>query len=1648
MNNRVLLLLLAVHAATAFHVGGRFLGHLGAVTPILSSIELIGGSKWAMNIQFSVLDASNTSYSVYDAVQTFGGGGDLSFRFYAWKNNSGVLSFVPGWLEYATCLSDNSNSNQKPVFRSVAQVVNPLQGVAIGSQVFLVGFVADQFYDSFGCSGNFDGLPFNYGAPYYNESFYPSSVPSAPFVLAPSPLQPILVSVTPALCVLTTSSCPPAMVVTWSVSSTTNNGASDQSYGVYWSAAGITQTQRFGLGVRSATISANLTRGVTYVWWVDTSNGYVNTASLNQSVLVATRPDLPRNVTLAVVDPTTLQVSWSAPAGADGGSPVLETQVDCSLFSDFSLLTSQTLNGSQQTTAFVLLNGYEYFCRVIAVNAVGQSAVAIQTGFLGTAPDPVSNVSSVLLTPSSLRLSWSPGNNNGSPVLFYSVTNLNTQDMQTTANPTCVFENLTAGVEYSFAVIAINSIGASVQEMYNATQLGAPRISGVLANGSVYTKIEENSTLGGTLVSLEGNGFDRFGAPSVFVSAYLAPVLWFNASALEIQIPAGTGANLSLRVLSGSAWSAPFGAISYPSPVLFSVHRPNEAPQSPALAARTSLSEPLVLEGLNFGTDASVISVTYGNGLYTCSIQNAVNDSLLVCLTERANPLSLRNLTFQMTVNGQTAVLETEAYDYPVSPIIQSISGCSLEGCPTTGGVTVTIEGQYLTEPLTVLVQGALCGNVSFLDPPASRASCWLPPGTGYNQPVVAIQETFFSDPQQNALNYSAPSVFSVFAPDGLSLNRTGRSDNLTIAGSNFGAFGARALIGGVACFLTQHDAQTPHSKLYCTPDVGAGQNLVVSVEQYHGELSASNDSVTVSYEVCPAGSFFLGVECPLCAEGTANALPNQAFCPACLVGFFTNTTGETYCEACPAGSVGMTSNQSLCVACGPGTFTDQEAQSTCLPCPAGAAKNDTSLFVCSPCALGTYQTEPGAFGCATCEPGFYSGNSTGAQVCLPCALGRYSNVSGASSCLVCPQDEIALDNATGCATCPSGQVSTDGIRCHGCAAGFGFVFENSACQACVPGFFQDQEGQDACVACAAGRSTALNSSTQCAFCSTGTHQNKTAQTSCMLCSPGYFNNQTTESVECAACPAGQYVDYEGATRCFDCTKGFFSAPAAPACSECAAGTVSSGAGATECTACPAGSEAFSTVCVTCTAGLFSVDGVACTSCAENHFQDEQGASSCKLCSAGLFSKENETAACSFCPLGTAGLGCTQCVSGSVATTLGSTTCGLCPSGSVPNKDQTGCIDVYEQSSAVKNGFVALNAAAGALVLLVAVLWTTNRKDRVVVFSSPVFMYLAMLATLLLFAADVLWILDPTNAVCHSKHVFLNLGAGLFLMSIVLKTWRLFKIYHRTEKDNALKVVRITDFQLIKALIVAVLYDLIVLLLWWGLAPFSVDATTKQCLSPHSVEIPLSVVLWWWKLAVGGFLIYLTYQVKDIDERFNEAMWLDMAMYNFLVTFLFFVVLSFGLSWRPSQWLVFFAVLIFYLTLSSFGLVFFPKIYRMHVVKHEYRDLYGDDVADEISQAEKVFAGATAPEAPGDAKQTESIEKLKTKKAQKTRELESALKLTKSAKQNMKAHVAKVGRLSGDVLALDQELLYRQKHTVYVQNQQIQQEEITLSPLE
>jgi hypothetical protein len=675
-----------------------------------------------------------------------------------------------------------------------------------------------------------------------------------------------------------------------------------------------------------------------------------------------------------------------------------------------------------------------------------------------------------------------------------------------------------------------------------------------------------------------------------------------------------------------------------------------------------SSNELVRFRGLHFGSDKTLVRVHYGPNFELEAFVEAVNDTSIECRTV----LSVgEDLVFRVTLGPSnfaslgsrppddtwtvSSQKGTDTYSYPLSPVIDSVTGCSgpqadgnttTTGCPTNGrtgsGIyagpqRITLTGKnFGIFGATVSVGKGSCRSVIHTKS-GTEVTCVLPRGVGLKLPVQMFR-SIYSSPPVNYVSYTPPTIQSV----------TGCSDQnvttvdcpragqvlITIRGYGFGD-AASVSVSGAVCSDVLHTLGAEDYELQCRlPALLPGElplNRIVTVYQRNGELS--DPGGVLSYIVCPLGTY------------------------------------STECVKCPAGKYARISEQSSCQDCGPGTFSAEIGSSECEQCSTGFYNDALGQTSCRICANGTVAAGVAASLCDACAPGKFAA-LPGRQECTLCAVGRSQATAGKSFCRICPPGNMAKQAGS--------------TECRACSAGsYGPVEEASSCVQCEPGKSANSSSATMCADCELGHIAPIAGLLLCTACPVGSFARKAASTTCALCDASTFQSAEARS-SCEPCTAGKYSPVPGAASCSLCSIGRFSLGPVTTCPMCPKGTFGASRGISACSACLSGrfsDQVASSSCSSCSAGRAAQQNhsVVCQVCPAGSFSDTNGplrvgASTCSLCSPGKHSPFAEGDVCLDCFFGEfaplAGLSfCTQCEPGRFSDATGASVCARCPHG-------------------------------------------------------------------------------------------------------------------------------------------------------------------------------------------------------------------------------------------------------------------------------------------------------------------------------------------------------------------------------------------------
>jgi sugar lactone lactonase YvrE len=335
-------------------------------------------------------------------------------------------------------------------------------------------------------------------------------------------------------------------VITGAVGGFPNNGGTAiQGYKIY--NMGVSNSVPAYTIANPATISyqiTGLTNGQEYTYKISAYNSAGESVLLSPTILPPTQ--ISSAPTAIWSDPTakTLPtITWISPI-VTNGSPITgyiiytykyNPATLTSTTSSFNITTSEVITTPQidtsQTTSYTFItgleNGYQYKFTVVATNGYTPlSAQSPLSSYLTSPPAQVAAPSVGVVANALVPLSWTEPLNGGAAISSYTVKAYSGGSIlsSTTSNNALLFTGLTNGTEYTFTVIATNSVGDSVE---SSGTLGTPDYTAPVNLPSIVSAVAGSSaaTLTWNVPSLNADGSDIDGYEITLVDSITGAII-------------------------------------------------------------------------------------------------------------------------------------------------------------------------------------------------------------------------------------------------------------------------------------------------------------------------------------------------------------------------------------------------------------------------------------------------------------------------------------------------------------------------------------------------------------------------------------------------------------------------------------------------------------------------------------------------------------------------------------------------------------------------------------------------------------------------------------------------------------------------------------------------------------------------------------------------------------------------------------------------------------------------------------------------------------------------------------------------------------------------------------------------------------------
>ncbi len=468
-----------------------------------------------------------------------------------------------------------------------------------------------------------------------------------------------------------------------------------------------------------------LTNGVTYTFTVTATNarGTSPASAPSNAVIPATVPSAPFGVQVVPADQQ-VTVSWTTPV-SDGGLPITGYTVT----STPGGFTCSTVPPTTTCVVGGLTNGTSYTFRVVATNAVGDSAPS------GASPSTTPSVppdapTGVVAVPGNTNavISWTAPYNGGVPITGYTVSASPGTRTCSTSSTSCTVTGLTNGVTYTFTVTATNARGTSpASAPSNAvTPVAVPGkptgVTGIPGDQQVTVSWNAPSVTGGTPIT----GYTVTSTPGSFTCSTVAPTTTCVVSGLTN----GTGYTFTVVATNAAGDSLP----SSPSAAIIPSVPPDAPTAVVAVPGNTNAVISWTAPASNGGVPITGYTVSASPGTRTCTT------TLLTCtVTGLTNGVSY---TFTVTATNARGTSPASAPSNAVTPVAVPGKPTSVTGIPSDQQVTVSWNAPSVTggTPITGYTVTSSPGGFTCTSaaPTTTCVVSGLTNGTSYTFTVVA----------------------------------------------------------------------------------------------------------------------------------------------------------------------------------------------------------------------------------------------------------------------------------------------------------------------------------------------------------------------------------------------------------------------------------------------------------------------------------------------------------------------------------------------------------------------------------------------------------------------------------------------------------------------------------------------------------------------------------------------------------------------------------------------------------------------------------------------------------------------------------------------------------------------------------------------
>jgi len=271
-----------------------------------------------------------------------------------------------------------------------------------------------------------------------------------------------------------------------------------------------------------------------------------------------------------------------------------------------------------------------------------------------------------------------------------------------------------------------------------------------------------------------------------------------------------------------------------------------------------------------------------------------------------------------------------------------------------------------------------------------------------------------------------------------------------------------------------------------------------------------------------------------------------------------------------------------------------------------------------------------------------------------------------------------------------------------------------------------------------------------------------------------------------------------------------------------------------------------------------------------------------------------------------------------------------------PSSFNTAC-DFVPTTSVVGIAARAISIVGITICSLFGIFTVVKRSAPVIKAAQPLFCFFFCLGAALMNIYPLLLLGENSTSMCIARQWLIILSSSLMIDSLFLKIHRVYKLF----LNKQLKKLKIKNSVLLSRLGVLLLIDIFVLSVWAVVDPIkhSIQMTNESqrisVFDGEEIFIPFKTCLlnhkfiyaiWVWKAVVVAYGCNLSWQTRNIQEKFSEGKYILLAIYNIAFVGIVAALLMFGVEISEGQATLVQALVVLCCSVTSVAFVMIPKV--------------------------------------------------------------------------------------------------------------------------